>query len=157
MSLNLFCVVREKRPVPVDTRATDRIIMAPSPVSFLYFMTVMWEIYHLTPQLRIYTCTSQLPRAASHSAFWGSPPPQPRPRLLTPTELNPGTYFARSATLPTHTLTLSVPASCGVRFPAFFSRLPPTPKGCESLADMLKHQRGSCVLDGETLTSLCFL
>ena len=78
------------------------------------------------------------------------------PPVLTPTELIPGACFARSATLPTHALTLSVPASAGKRFPAFFSSslLPPTPKGCESLADTLMHQQGSCVLDGEGLTSL---
>ena len=91
--------------------------------------------------------------------LWLTLPPDtsssPSP-ILTPTELIPGARFACLATQPTHALTLSVPASSGERYPAFFfsSLLPPTPKCCESLADTLKHRQGSSVLNRNWLTSL---
>lgn len=57
----------------------------------------------------------QLPRAINHFSIGF----KPALAILTPTELIPGACSARLATLPTHTITLSVPASSGKRFPRF--------------------------------------
>lgn len=70
------------------------------------------------------------------------------PSILTPTELVPGACFACSATQPTHALTLC-PSEQQQTFSCtllLLSAATHSKRGCESLADTLKHQQGSCVL-----------
>lgn len=63
------------------------------------------------------------PASLPPSLFHPSSPPT-HPPILTPTEHIPGACFARSATLPAHALTLSVPANSGERLPTLPLPLP---------------------------------
>lgn len=88
-----------------------------------------------------WTCSPSSPTHKRIFSHLGPTPPTLSSPLSifsspTPTELIPGARFSRSASLPTHALTLSQSQRAALnvfsRFPLLDSH-PPTPKGCESL------------------------
>lgn len=76
-----------------------------------------------------------------HLGFIPRPPIHtlPSPPILTPTERIPGACFARSATLPTHALTLSVPENSGKCFFSFFCLLSSSPLYSHLLQKAVNH------------------
>lgn len=111
------------------TRAKRWLISVGSAYSpFLHLYLLSWQhcgisviALHNRTCVHVCMCSLRVPRAMNHSGITPLSFPTPIP---TPTKLIPGACFARSATLPTHALTLLVPASCGEHFSCFLLSTP---------------------------------
>lgn len=111
----------------------------------VYMHVSPYKLPHTTEHLTIY-CYPSLPVPPppfpSHPyAYWAHPRCQLR-------------LFSLSAHPRPHTQSQRTAVSVFPLSSPLY--LPPTPKGCESLADTQKHREGNCVLDVETETSLFF-
>lgn len=131
MSLNLLYAIRERKPrhqtaseiiyestAPAHNCRESPLSICTSPAFKTGLQSEMSIIalHHHTGYAHTHTCmcSPATPTRNEPLCHLGFTPPVPP--ILTPTELIPGVCFARSATLPTHALTLSVQRRTFSRF-----------------------------------------